>query len=422
MSFTGENSKRILVADGVATVFGYNFMIYASSHLAVYLDGVLQSSGYTVSGVGDAAGGNVTFTAAPAANVIVTLNLEVPFTQELDYTVAGKFPATSHEQGLDLITMLCKRLKEVDERALLVPLGGNTTEDMALPTQANRASKYLAFDTDGNPVATAGTTSDLVASTFIETLLDDADADAARTTLVAAKSGIVTGTGITQTTGKLLGRTTAATGAVEEITPGNGLTFSAGSLSADSASTTVDGIVELATQAEVDAMTDTTRVITVNHNKIILGTPVAATSGTSIDFTSIPAGTRKITILFVGVSTSGTSNPLIQIGDAGGVETSGYLGAGWQFNVAAVTNYTAGFGIPFAAAAAVFHGTLTLYLQSSSAFTWVASGATARSDGQDMSVIAGSKSLSAALDRVRITTVGGTDTFDAGSINVQYER
>lgn len=420
MSFTGENSKRILVADGVATVFGYNFMIYASSHLAVYLDGVLQSSGYTVSGVGDAAGGNVTFTVAPAADVIVTLNLEVPFTQELDYTVAGKFPATSHEQGLDLITMLCKRLKEVDERALLVPLGGNTTEDMALPTQANRASKYLAFDTDGNPVATAGTTSDLVASTFIETLLDDADADAARTTLVAAKSGIVTGTGITQTTARLLGRTTASTGAIEEISVGNGLTMAAGSIAADAASTTVDGIVELATQAEVDAGT-ANRVPTTDLNQLTLGTPVATTSGTSHDFTAIPTGIRRITMMFVGLSISGTSEIIVQIGDAGGIEATGYLGA--ASGIAGASNFTTGFGMTSSAASAgIHHGALTLSLANSTTNTWVATGILGRSDNNVGYFGAGSKSLSAVLDRIRLTTVNGTDTFDAGSINIIFER
>lgn len=183
MSFTGENSKRILIADGVATVFAYNFLCYASAHLGVYINGVLQVSGYTVDGLGVSSGGNVTFSVAPANLAVITLNLEVPYTQELDYPTTGKFPAASHEQGLDLITMLCKRLKEVDERALVVPQGGDADEDLALPSQTDRASKYLAFDAEGNPVATTGTTSVVPTTPFSLTLLDDANAADARTTL-----------------------------------------------------------------------------------------------------------------------------------------------------------------------------------------------------------------------------------------------
>ena len=183
MSFTGENSKRILIADGIETVFAYNFLCYASAHLGVYIDGVLQVSGYTVDGLGDSSGGDVTFDTAPADDAIITLNLEVPYTQELDYPTTGKFPAASHERGLDLITMLCKRLKEVDERSLVAPLGGDTDEDLTLPSQEDRASNYLAFDADGNPIATEGTADATVVSSFMATVLDDADAAAARTTL-----------------------------------------------------------------------------------------------------------------------------------------------------------------------------------------------------------------------------------------------
>lgn len=184
MSFTTETSKLILVGDGVKTVFPYNYLIYDDAHLAVYLDGVRQSTGYTVDGVGNALGGNVTFNTAPAAGVVVTLNLEVPFTQELSYTQGGKFPSASHEKGLDLNTMLCRRLNEVDSRALRVPQGGASTEDTELPSQTDRASKYLAFDTDGNPVATAGTTSDIVATPFMETVLDDTTGNAALETII----------------------------------------------------------------------------------------------------------------------------------------------------------------------------------------------------------------------------------------------
>jgi len=156
---------------------------------------------------------------------------------------------------------------------------------------------------------------------------------------------------------------------------------------------------------------------------ITLGTEVATTSGTSIDFTGLPAGTKRITVMFQGVSTNGSSEKLVQLGDSGGVEVLGYLGSGVTLTSGGNgnNNYTTGVGIRSSSAADIIHGSLVISLDNESNFTWVASGALAKSNSSDILVTAGSKSLSAELDRVRITTVNGTDTFDAGSINISYE-
>ena len=164
------------------------------------------------------------------------------------------------------------------------------------------------------------------------------------------------------------------------------------------------------------------QIVGFSARRIVLATEVATTSGTSIDFTSIPAGVRRIKIQFVGVSTNGTSNPLIQLGDSGGVETTGYLGSSSLIDTAVATaGYTAGFGLNIATADAVIHGTVTLTLEDSSDFTWVASGVVSTSDTARSVITSGRKLLSAELDRVRITTVNGTDAFDAGAINISYE-
>ena len=154
---------------------------------------------------------------------------------------------------------------------------------------------------------------------------------------------------------------------------------------------------------------------------ITLGTEVASTSGTSIDFTSIPAGVRKITIMLVGVSTNGTSNLLIQIGDVGGIEVTGYSSG--ASNAAGSVSATSTAGFLFTvnnAAADVASGPLTLYLEDSTGFTWVFGGEVFL-DPNPLNHGYGSKSLSAELDRVRVTTVNGTDAFDAGAINIQYQ-
>ena len=148
------------------------------------------------------------------------------------------------------------------------------------------------------------------------------------------------------------------------------------------------------------------------------GTAVASTSGTSIDFTSIPSWVKRITVMFAGVSTNGTSVMLIQLGDSGGIENTGYLGAGSTATVYA--NYTAGFGLSGTQAAArVYHGGLTINLIGSN--SWACYGVTGLSDQTSMNLTGGTKALSGTLDRIRITTVNGTDTFDAGTINILFE-
>lgn len=150
------------------------------------------------------------------------------------------------------------------------------------------------------------------------------------------------------------------------------------------------------------------------------GTEQATTSGTSIDFTTIPSWVKKITVQFVGVSTDGSSNILVQIGDAGGVENTTYTSAAVLTNTPVSTSSTAGFVVASGgSSSSTRSGTVTLSLEDSANFTWVASSIIA--DSTNLIVGAGSKSLSATLDRVRITTVNGTDAFDAGAINILYE-
>ena len=157
---------------------------------------------------------------------------------------------------------------------------------------------------------------------------------------------------------------------------------------------------------------------------LVLGTAQASTSGTSIDFTGIPSWVKRITIMYSGVSTSGTSNWLVQLGDSDGVENTGYLGVGTFLGATvAGSNYTAGFGFSVGGAGHVLHGTVVLTLLSSSAYTWTCAGSLGGTGGAAGYIYSttGAKSLTGTLDRVRLTTVNGTDTFDAGSVNILYE-
>lgn len=150
-------------------------------------------------------------------------------------------------------------------------------------------------------------------------------------------------------------------------------------------------------------------------------TAVASTSGTNIDFTGIPSGVKRITVMFNGVSTNGTSNIQVQIG-AGSIDTSGYSSGVVQLQGGTATigtASTAGFLLTGSnSAVSVYYGNVVFDLLSSN--TWIESGTLYNTVGV-INNGASAKALSGVLDRVRITTVNGTDTFDAGSINILYE-
>lgn len=155
--------------------------------------------------------------------------------------------------------------------------------------------------------------------------------------------------------------------------------------------------------------------------KLTLGTAQATTSGTSIDFTGIPSWVKRITISISGVSTNGTSNIQVQLGTAGGIETSSYLGAAFS-QTATNTAYTSGALLTGAnAAATIIHGSATFTLLNSSINLWSIAGVIAQSNAAAVGFTAGSKSLSGVLDKLRLTTVNGTDVFDVGSVNILYE-
>jgi hypothetical protein len=152
---------------------------------------------------------------------------------------------------------------------------------------------------------------------------------------------------------------------------------------------------------------------------ITSGTAVASTSGTSIDFNSIPSWVKRVTVMFNGVSTNGSSNYLIQIG-SGSVTTSGYTSSGGTNGGTQATS-TAGFvltGTQSGSDTQLGHAIITLVGSN----IYVCSSILGEYSSAARSNMAGGNvTLGGALDRVRITTVGGTDTFDAGSINILYE-
>ena len=156
-----------------------------------------------------------------------------------------------------------------------------------------------------------------------------------------------------------------------------------------------------------------------DRGRMVLATSQASTSGTSIDFTGLPSWVKRITVMFAEVSTNGTSNIQIQLGTTGGFVTTSYLGSSWTTNTHNVNNSTGFLIVAVNAAAYIHNGSATISLAGSD--LWVSQSTVSRSDNVGTSLGSGSRALSGTLTQLRITTVNGTDTFDAGSINIMYE-
>ena len=201
-------------------------------------------------------------------------------------------------------------------------------------------------------------------------------------------------------------------------TPASGTLTNCTGLPLANTTSAINGIIKCNGSSVFSAATRGT-----DYSLLTAATAANSTSGQVVDFESIPSGVKKITVILSAVSTNGTSNLLIQIGDSGGIENSGYSGGAVNF-----TNGTLGMqnfgGSGFSvfdinAATAVHHAQVTIANITSN--SWVCAGIIVRSDTTRATFMSGTKSLSATLDRVRVTTNNGTDSFDAGTVNIFYE-
>ena len=450
------------VGNGATATYSYTFRIFAATDLRVTTrttagveTTLTYPTDYTVTGVNKAAGGTITLTAGNlTSGYALTIRFDRTPRQSTDLRNQGAFFAQTHEDKFDELTRYAQQNEDELNRALKLPeTEAGTAAATTLPAATERASKFLGWDSSGNPIAAAGTSSDLgPVSSYINTLLDDTTAAAARTTLDVTQAINSLTAETAPASGDLLPLYDASAAADRKMTLSNMLkvvndlaedttpdkaadfvltydTSAGGARKAKpdnlipAASETVSGRVELATQAEVNAMTDTARVLTPNHNKIILMTPQATTSGTSFSYTGIPSGVRRVTVTLAGVSLSGADDILVQIGPSGGVETTGYISTASRFTAApavGIAASTSGFVIKGDSASYVISGALVLNLLNASTNQWAAHG-TYSMASTTTGMSGGDKSLAGVLSRLTILAAGA-NTFDAGSINISYER
>jgi hypothetical protein len=203
MTVSSTTTKNSYSGDGSTHEFTYGFKITAASELKVIIrtdstgvEAEESTSNYVITGIDNDSGGTVLFkydTGNPAdahysttdyrpqTGETVLLKRDLPLTQTTDYTPNDPFPAEAHEDALDRLTFIAQQINERVDRSIVFPESDPATT--TIPNSVDRANKYLAFGPNGDVSVTAGTSSDIVASAYAQTLLDDTDAATARNTL-----------------------------------------------------------------------------------------------------------------------------------------------------------------------------------------------------------------------------------------------
>ena len=258
----------------------------------------------------------------------------------------------------------------------LAVTGATTVGGVAVVAVAPTATGNIPFSTNGT---TWSSTAKIVQGTTVSTATTSFTASISTTTMTVTAVG-------------------SGTIAVGQVITGTGVT----------AGTVIT--------AQLTGTAGSTGTYTVSASQTVSSTTITIVG---VDFLNIPSWVKRVTVMINGISTSGTSNIAIQIG-SGSISTSGYVSVAQNVSTAATS--TSGFILaPTTVAALGYTSNVALCLFGSN--TWVTSGVFGvTSTAANTTTFSGtSPALGGALDRVRITTVGGTDTFDAGSINILYE-
>lgn len=156
--------------------------------------------------------------------------------------------------------------------------------------------------------------------------------------------------------------------------------------------------------------------------KIVRGTSVSA-SGTSVDFTGLPSWVKRITIMVQGVSTASTGAVIFRIGTGGTPTVTGYTSVmTYAFGTNSVNTRTNTTGFLLEGSESFFAYNGNIFITNLTGNTWCCSGLIGNVVSTPFTAqMAGSVTLGGVLNIVRMTTTGGTDTFDAGSVNIMYE-
>jgi|GEM_PF-1283738 len=376
--------------NGVTVSFPFAFKVFAAADVLVVRGEIATSAEveltlgthYTVtlnSNQDSSPGGTVNWIGTPLSSAFtLTLGSKVASTQPANFTNLGRFYPRVLNDALDRLTIVVQQLAEEVSRSVKVGFSGLVSPDELVDTITTAAS-------------TAATAAGEAAGSAEAAFLAVADAQDA---VAAANAAIV---GAVQKDGSV-----AMTGAL--VLPGNAVNA-------------LEAVPKQ--QAETIANTAAASVVT-NRMQHTLTASQATTSGTAIDFTGIPSWAKRITVIAQDVSTNGGSQVLLQVGDSGGVSASGYVGGNLYYlggSSGAHETLSSGFRVFIGGAGIYRFGTITLTRLTAN--KWVAVGQIAHAGG--FAWVSGVRVLANTLDRVRFTTVGGTDAFTQGEVSLLIE-
>jgi len=369
--------------NGTATVFAYEFAILSADDIKVKVDGSIVTTGFTVAGIGDRDGGTVTFSVAPGSGIEVLLYREVSRERATDYQYAGDLREDVLDDDLDRIVMALQEDAELIARGIRVPVGESLSE---LPAAASRVDKVLTFGA-GGAIALVDVAA-FAGGGVVE--LVPADGSITMTKLATAVQSLINGA--LQKSGGTM------TGAI--VLSGNAA-----------------NALEAVPKQQAESLIATA---VSNRLQFSLSAIQATTSGTAIDFTGIPAGAKRITVMLSYVSGSASGSVKIRALVGGSEVSTGYLGTyffyGSGSSAGVITDAFCQYDLTNATTN--IHGATVLTFMGSN--TWTCNGAVARHGGTaEFQQHAGSTVLAGDITGIRLLCSGGT--FDGGSASILVE-
>lgn len=355
MTTAANDRRNDITAAAGQTAFSYTFEIALVGDLVVEKNDVILTitTDYTVTGVGDENGGTVTLVVAASLDDRIAIYSDEDASRAADYATSGDYKASVVNAEFDKVMRLIGDLQSLYLRTLRLATGDTTAAaDIVIPSVASRASKYLAFDANGRLVPTSGTANAFVVTTFMETLLDDVDATAAKATLGLGPTVV------------MLDNLTATT------FPGVGDDSADGYAVGSRWLHTTFNALYVCVDASVGA------AVWKLANSFALEELADITGGATYTVSNVPAGARAIDCDFESLSVSAAGTLRLYLGDDGGVETSGYAGGYTEDNTSSGF-FTNGFVLGFPAATAdLLHGSFRLRFMglTGGLQTWSCSG------------------------------------------------
>jgi hypothetical protein len=355
-------TSNTYTGNGSNKLFSITFPYLDTSDINVYLNGTLQTitTQYTFANAT-----TVEFVTAPANGAVVLLDRSTDdSTLQATFFPGSSIKANDLNFNFDQVLYLAQ---ETANSAANQSTAGLQTQITAATNTANAA--VVTANTANATANTANTTANGIAGT-------------ANTALTTANAAEATANGIAATANTALSNSSTAV-------------------------TTANAAVATANAAA----------------QIVRGTAVATTSGTSVDFTGIPSWVKRLTVVFTTLSQSGSAYVLFQLGDSGGVETTGYTStANFLQGGTSSGTFSSTAGIVLLTGSTPNQITGSVVFNNINSNTWVATGMYNYNNNTGITgYSAGDKTLSNTLDRIRITSTNGTDTFDAGLVNIIYE-